>query len=223
MKAVINLILTLSMFFLTTTVYSQLNPPYYNDVKFGLAKSLNNFDREVIKNSPSVAGTKTELITGSWVMTDVKTQVYNRNNITKWETASGEIDANCSWKDILDIVHTVSSGFKWEEPPKTMQPGSFLNIEANYINKEYSTTGKVFTGMKMFIDKVGANQLAMEPEAIEVVKVAKDNKQYNSEVKRGFFTAPKTLFDDTNDCQLIVDCYVGQDHFVTTYTYTYQP
>jgi hypothetical protein len=188
-----------------------------------LVMTLNTFGQDLSSNSPSVTGSKTELTTGSWVMSGVKTQVYNRNNITKWETASGEIDANCSWKDILDIVHTVSTGFKWEEPPKTMQPGSFLNIEANYINKEYSTTGKVYTGIRMFIDKVGANYLVMDPEAIEVMKLAKDNKQYNSEVKKGFFSAPKTLFDDTNDCQLIVDCYVGQDHFVTTYTYTYQP
>jgi len=188
-----------------------------------LVMTLNTFGQELTYNSPSVSGSKTELTTGSWVMTGSKTEVYNRNNITKWETSTGEIDANCSWKDVLNIIHTVNSGFKWQEPPKTMQPGSFLNLEANYINKEYSTTGKVLTGIKMYINRVGGNYLVMEAEAIEVVKLAKDNKQYNTEIKKGFFIAPKTLFDDTNECQLVVDCYVGQDHYVTSYTYAYQP
>lgn len=190
-----------------------------------LVMTLNTFGQEVVyyDNNPSVSGNKTELTTGNWVMSDVKTEIFNKNNITKWNSASGEISANCSWKDILNIVHTVNSGFKWQEPPKTMQPGSFLNIEANYINVEYSTTGKVLAGIKMFIDRAGASYQVMEPEAIEIVKLTKDNKQYGSEMKKGFFTAPKTLFDDTYDCQLIVDCFVGQDHYVTTYTYTYQP
>ena len=192
---------------------------------FALVMTLNTFGQEIAyyDNNPSVSGNKTELTTGSWNMTDVKTEIYNKNNITKWNKSAGVVDANCSWKDMIDIIHTVNSGFKWQDPPKTMQPGSFLNIEANYINFEYSTTGKVLAGIKMFIDRSGANYQKMEPEAIEIVKLSKDNKQYGSEIKKGFFTAPKTFFDDTNNCQLIVDCYVGQDHYVTTYTYTYQP
>jgi hypothetical protein len=174
-------------------------------------------------NSPTGASIKTELTTGSWVMTDVKTHQYNRGYITKWESTSNEITGLCSWKDILDIVHTVSSGFKWDPPPQTMRPGTFLNIDAKYINNEYSTTAKMLTGIKMSIDKVGSSYMANSPDAIEVMKVSKDNKQYSSEDKKGFFNAPKTLFDDTNQCQLIIDCYIGQDHYVTTYTYTYQP
>jgi hypothetical protein len=104
-----------------------------------------------------------------------------------------------------------------------MQPGAFMNIEAKYINNEYSTPCKINTGIKMFIDRQGANYLIMNTDAIEIVKLAKDNKVNNTEVKKGFFTAPKTLFDDTNQCDLIIDCYVGQDHYVSTYTYTYQP
>ena len=85
-------------------------------------------------NTPTGASIKTELTNGSWIMTDVKTNVYNRGNITKWENSSNEIEGLCSWKDILDIVHTVSSGFKWDAPPQTMRPGNFLNIDAKYIN-----------------------------------------------------------------------------------------
>jgi len=175
------------------------------------------------ENIPTGASVKTELSTGSWVLSNVKTHVYNRGNITKWDNASNEISGLCSWKDILDIVHTVSSGFKWEEPPKAMKPGNFLNIEAKYINNEYSTTAKILSGIKIYIDKTGSNYLVNTPDAIEVMRVSKDNKQYTSEDKKGFFNAPKTFFDESNQCDLVVDCYIGQDHFVTTYTYTYQP
>ena len=174
-------------------------------------------------NTPTGASTKTELTTGSWVMTDVKTHVYNRGNITTWENGSNEITGLCTWKDILDIWHTVNSGFKWEEPPHSMKPGNFLNIDAKYINNEYSTTAKLPTGIKMYIDRKGSNYLLNSPDAIEVMKVSKDNRQYASENRKGFFNAPKTLFDETNQCELVVDCFIGQDHYVTTYTYTYQP
>ena len=171
---------------------------------------------------PTSAGEQTELTTGAWMLTDISTRVYNSKNITTWNSASTEITGECSWKDILDIVHTVNIGFKWEEPPKMMPPGKFLSIQADYVNNEYSTPCKVVTRIKMFIDRIGTNHLASNPDAIEIMKVTKDNKQNKSEVKKGFFTAPKTLFDETNQCELTVDCFVGQDHFVTKYLYTYQ-
>ena len=177
-------------------------------------------------NAQDVEGaglTGTELAGGSWVLTNVDQKSYNRTSTTKWSNNSNEVDGLCSWKDILDIVHTVNAGFKWQEPPQKMQPGTYMNLEAIYTNNEYSTTGKVFTGIKMFFDKVGANYMAMNTNGLEVLRVIKDDKQNASEVKKGFFYAPKTLFDETNQCQLIIDCYVGQDHYVTTYTYTYQP
>ena len=193
-------------------------------VVVALVFTLQTFGQEVSNDSyPTGAGNKTELTSGSWVMTDVKTQAYYGKSITKWNTASTEVTGTCSWKDMLDIVHTVNSSFKWEEPPKIMPIGAFLNIEAKYINNEYSTPCKVVTGIKMFMDKVGTNYMAPNPDAIDIMKVTKDNKVNTTEVKKGFFTAPKTLFDDTNQCELIIDCFVGQDHFVTTYTYTYQP
>lgn len=164
-----------------------------------------------------------ELTGGSWVLSGVEQKAYNGTNLTKWKAASNEIDGTYSWKDILDIIHTVNSGFKWEEPPKSMRPGDYLNLEAIYSNLDYSTPSNVKTGIKMFIDKVGTNYMISNPDAIEILKVNKDNKQNMTEVKKGFFDAPKTLFDETRQCQLIVDCWVGKDHYVTTYTYTYQP
>jgi len=170
------------------------------------------------------AGTPTEeLVGGNWVLTGVESKNINTINITKWSPNSNEIVGDCSWKDILEIVHTVSSGFKWQTPPQTMQPGSYMNLEAIYTNLDYATTAKINTGIKIFIERAGANYLVMESNAIEVLKLNKDNKQYANEVKKGFFYAPKTLFDETNQCQLVVDCYVGKDHYITTYSYTYQP
>lgn len=185
--------------------------------------TLQTFGQEVTTDEIPTSASKLELSSGSWVLTSSKTNVYNTNGLTTWDGKTNEIDGECSWKDFLDIVHTVNSGFKWETPPSMMQPGNFLNIEAKYINNEYSTPSRILTGIKMFIDKTGANFMAESREAIEIMKVSKDNKQNASEVKKGFFTAPKTLFDESNKCDLVIDCYIGKDHYVTTYTYTYQP
>lgn len=170
------------------------------------------------------AGTSAEeLVGGSWVLANVESKSINTSNITKWSPKGTEAVGDCSWKDILEIVHTVSSGFKWQEPPQTMQPGSYMNLEVIYTNLDYATTAKINTGVKIFIERSGANYLTMEPNGIEVLKLNKDNKQYANEVKKGFFYAPKSRFDETNQCQLVIDCYVGKDHYVTTYTYNYQP
>lgn len=163
-----------------------------------------------------------ELAGGSWVLTNVESKSINTSNITKWSPKGTEAVGDCSWKDILEIVHTVSSGFKWQAPPQTMQPGSYMNLEAVYTNIDYATTAKINTGIKIFIERAGANYLIMESNGIEVLKLNKDNKQYSNEVKKGFFYAPKSLFGSSNECQLVVDCYVGKDHYVTSYSYTYQ-
>jgi hypothetical protein len=179
-----------------------------------------------VTNDPNMQGAGTfqeELSGGNWVLTQVDAKSYNGVNVTKWNSTASELIGECSWKDVLTIVHTVISSFKWQDPPKMMQPNSYLNLEVIYTNVDYSTTANVNTGVKIFFEKVGASYLAMGPGSVEVLKLNKDNKQYTNEVKKGFFYAPKTFFDNTNQCQLIVDCYVGKDHYVTTYTYTYQP
>lgn len=163
-----------------------------------------------------------ELEGGNWVLTGVETKSYNLMNITKWNTNESGIKATCSWKDKIDIIHTVESGFKWQDPPKNMQPGAYLNLEAVYTNIDYSTTANINTGIKMFFGRVGSDFKNPEANAIEVLKLNKDNKQYANEVKKGFYYAPNMPFDATYTCQFIVDCYVGKDHYVTTYTYAYQ-
>ena len=163
-----------------------------------------------------------ELEGGNWVLMGAESKSYNGINITKWKAGDQQVLGTSSWKDMLDIIHTVESGFKWQDPPKNMQPGAYLNLEAVYTNVDYSTTANINTGIKMFFGRVGSDYKVPESNSIEILKLNKDNKQYANEVKKGFFYAPNTLFDATNMCQLIVDCYVGKDHYVTTYTYTYQ-
>ncbi|MBN8584957.1 MAG: hypothetical protein J0M37_07655 [Ignavibacteria bacterium] len=163
-----------------------------------------------------------ELEGGNWVLTGVEAKSFNGINITKWKANDQQVLGTSSWKDMLDIIHTVESGFKWQDPPKNMQPGAYLNLEAVYTNVDYSTTANINTGIKMFFGRVGSDYKTPEANSVEILKLNKDNKQYANEVKKGFFYAPNMLFDATNMCQLIVDCYVGKDHYVTTYTYMYQ-
>lgn len=176
--------------------------------------------KEVVKEQEKFS--QEELSGGNWVLSGVETKSLNGVNITKWQSNNNELRGNCSWKDVLDIIHTVESGFKWQDPPKNMQPGSYLNLEAIYTNLDYSTTAPINTGIKIFFASTKADVKVMSKGALEVLKLNKDNKQYANEVKKGFFYAPITYFDETNKCQLVVDCYVGKDHYVTTYTYVYQ-
>jgi hypothetical protein len=177
-------------------------------------------NKEVVKETAKFS--QEELTGGNWVLSGVEAKNISGVNITKWQSNNNELKGNCSWKDVLDIIHTVESGFKWQDPPKNMQPGSYLNLEAIYTNLDYSTTAPINTGIKMFFASTKADVKVMGPDALEVLKLNKDNKQYANEVKKGFFYAPITYFDETNKCQLVVDCYVGKDHYVTTYTYVYQ-
>lgn len=163
-----------------------------------------------------------ELTSGMWVLTNTETKILNGVNITKWETANNELLGITSWKDMLNIIHTIESGFKWQEPPKYMQPGTYMNLEAIYTNLDYSTTANINTGIRILIGRTGMDYLVQEQNTIDVLKLNKNSFQYTNEIKKGFFYAPKKFFDESNTCQLIIDCYTGKDHYLTIYTYTYQ-
>ena len=163
-----------------------------------------------------------ELTTGHWVLTDTKVDVFNKGNITKWSPGASNLNALTVWVDQLNIQHTVSSNFKLQEPPAVMPVGSDLSIQANYLNDEYSTTYSLLVGVKVYIDKAGTNPVALNLDAVEVLSMVKNISQHKDEVKTGFFTAPKRFLDDTKQFQMTIDCYSGNDHHVTTYTYTYE-
>ncbi len=203
----------------STTIENESTPNVIN-----IESNENKKETNVVNIEPNEGAgiSKEELVGGTWVLSGVESKSYNGINITKWQNNNNELKGNCSWKDVLEIIHTVESGFKWQDPPKSMQPGSYLNLEAVYTNLDYSTTASINTGIKMFYASTKSDVKTMGADAVEVLKLNKDNKQYANEVKKGFYYAPNFLFDETNKCQLVVDCYVGKDHYVTTYTYVYQ-
>lgn len=165
--------------------------------------------------------TKTDLMSGIWVLTETNTSKFNNANVTKWGGFEQNISANCVWVDILNIEHSISCSFKWLDPPKTMNPGKDTKFGIEYIYNDYASTNKVVYGIKAKLDNFSADYMAAGPNALEVARLTKDNKNYNSETKTLYFTAPKQFLGETNQMQLIVDCYMGQDHYVTYYTYTW--
>ncbi len=52
---------------------------------------------------------KEELNGGTWVLQGVESKAYNGINITKWQNTNNtnQVLGNCSWKDVLEIVHKV--------------------------------------------------------------------------------------------------------------------
>lgn len=179
------------------------------------------------ENNPAPSGspgveemTYTQEAIGYWELSSTN-NAFNPSKITNWTGSELSLTGQSVWKDILDIQHTVSSSFKWERPPERMVPGMEISLTGEYIDNEYSTTGKIVTGIKIYIDKIGTPINKPSRDAIEVVKLNKDYKQHISEAKKNKFSAPKFYIGKSKDIQVIVDCYVGTDHYVSTYTYTW--
>jgi len=178
-------------------------------------------------NNPVPSGTSSEEHSsvseeaiGYWEL-NTTNNANNPTKITKWSETGTKLTGTSEWKDILDIIHTVSSSFNWDNPPERMVPGMELNLKGAYVNNEYSTTGKIQTGIKIFVDKVGEPIEKPSYDAIQIVRLSKDNKQHISEERNGKFSAPKYFRGKSKDIQVIVDCYIGTDHYVTTYEYNW--
>lgn len=173
------------------------------------------------KNGFAYVDPESEPVSGYWEFTGSKTDIYSADKNTLWDNNSDLIVATSTWIDMLKIEHTVSSSFKWEQPPQRLMPGSDNKISGNYINNEYSTPNRVLTGLRILIDRTNEAFSEANAGSTEILKVLKDNKQHVSEVKTGFFSAPKFFRGDTREIRLLVDCYIGKDHYVTTYTYNW--
>jgi hypothetical protein len=178
-------------------------------------------------NNPAPSGspgeeqmTYTQEAIGYWELNGTN-NAFNPSKVTNWTGGEQNLTGVSVWNDILNIQHTVSSSFKWEKPPERMVPGMEVNLTGEYIDNEYSTTGKTVTGIKIYIDKIGTPINKPSLDAIEIVKLNKDNKQHVSEARKNKFSAPKFYIGKSKDIQVIVDCYVGTDHYVSTYTYTW--
>lgn len=178
-------------------------------------------------NNPAPSGspgeeemTYTQEAIGYWELNGTN-NAFNPSKITNWKGSELNLTGESVWNDMLNIQHTVSSSFKWERPPEKMIPGMELNLSGEYIDNEYSTTGKTATGIKIFIDKVGTPINKPSRDAVEIIKLNKDYRQHISEAKNNKFAVPKFYIGKSKDIQVIVDCYVGNDHYVSTYTYTW--
>jgi hypothetical protein len=178
---------------------------------------LNNFTN-AFNSKFTVLGS--EPMNGYWQLTDTKTETYNGAKYTQW--TNGEmITATSIWKDILNIEHTVASSFKWEQPPEKMMPGLEVSLSGTYDNIEYSTTNRVYTGIKIFMDRAGVSFYNTSNDAIQVVNVNKDNKTHTAEIQKGKFISPKHFMGEGTQIQIMVDCFIGKDHYITTYIYNF--
>jgi hypothetical protein len=179
------------------------------------------------ENNPAPSGSPGESTTtnndesiGYWQLTG-QNNGFNPTKITKWNASEQAVTGISSWKDFLEIIHTVSSSFKWDKPPEKMIPGTDVDLKGTYKNIEYSTTGAIKTGIKIFIEKVGDPISEPGYDAIDILKMTKDYKQHMSEVKNATYSPPKFFRGKSKDIQLVVDCYIGSDHYVTTYIYNW--
>lgn len=163
---------------------------------------------------------ESEPMNGYWQLTDTRTETYNGVKHTQW-TNGDVITATSVWIDILNIEHTVASSFKWEQPPVKMMPGLEVSLSGTYDNIEYSTTSKVLTGIKIYMDRAGSTFYNTSSEAIQVVNVSKDNKLHTAEIQKGAFIAPKHFMGEATQIQIMVDCFIGKDHYLTTYIYNF--
>lgn len=161
----------------------------------------------------------TDPVNGSWELNSTKIDQVKGANDTKFENGSNMIVGTSSWIDILKIEHTVSSSFKWDDPPQKLIPGQDMKISGTYINNEYSTPNRVLTGLKIYSDRDNRPFSEVIPSAWEIFEINKDNKHHGSEVKTGFFPAPKFYQGDSREMNIVVDCFIGKDHYVVTYVY----
>jgi hypothetical protein len=167
-----------------------------------------------------IASLESEPMNGYWELSNSTSQAVDMARITKWTTGDNLV-ALSVWKDILNIEHTVSSSFKWDTPPSKLMPGIEIQMAGKYENVEYSTPNRVLTGIKIMVDKAGTNFMNSTSNAIQVVNLNKDNKQHSSELQNGKFLAPKHFIGEGNEIVITVDCFIGKDHYVSTYTYTF--
>ena len=164
---------------------------------------------------------KTELNGGTWLLTDRRMERFNNAGVTKWSGSDQNVLGECKWVDVLNIEHSIEGGFKWGDAPRTMIPGADTKFNIEYVYDNYATTNNVAFGMKVKIDNITADYMAASPTSLDIMRISKNGRNYGSETKTAYFTAPKTFLGESNQISLLVDCYMGQDHYVATYTYTW--
>jgi hypothetical protein len=188
---------------------------------FNAAYSQEVKDTETLNRELGYAGLPNEPMSGYWMLVNSKTEVANLVKHTEWTVESGLLTANTNWEDAHKIEETISASFKWDNPPDKMLPGSEVQIKGTFVNNEYSSISRVPYGLLVSLGSTNIKYYNAKSEASEVLQISKNYKQHNSEVKDGWFTAPKHYAGESTWIQLMIDCYVGQDHYVTTYIFSW--
>ena len=177
-------------------------------------------DKEVqlVNNSTNTVSTS-DPIRGYWELSGTYSENFSDKRITSWVSDNGMMVGTSRWIDVLNIEHTVSSSFKWDSPPQILYSGIDVKLGGSYVNNEYSTTERMKTGMKVysFIGKEGESGKGNT----DLLKMVKDNKLHESENKMAFFIPPNYYSGDTREMKIIVDCYIGRDHYITTFDYLF--
>lgn len=181
----------------------------------------NNVDMASSQSYSSYTGDPNEPVNGYWTLKDFKTERKSSGNKTKWITQPEQLTVNGEWLDFLKIKHTVSCSFEWIKPPANLIPGADNTIKVTYKNNEYSTTGKVNMGVNVILDKIGNTAGGQNLESIDIIKLVKGYTNHVTEDKYGFFKTPKYYRGDNETIELVIDCYMESDHYITTYYYTW--
>lgn len=155
---------------------------------------------------------------GYWSLTATDNSILGSNSENKWSGATEDVSIAMKWKDSWSIEHSIGCKYQWQEPPAQIKPGGDVKMVGTYTNNEYSTTNKVLTGLKIILYKSEAGNSSSGSEPIEILAIARDNRNYSNEVKAGFIQAPKTGSNET-ELRMIITCYAGSTKFTTVYTY----
>jgi hypothetical protein len=179
----------------------------------------NNGDIAFTQTYYNYSGDPNEPVNGYWTLKDFKTERKSAGYSTKWVTQPENLTVKGQWLDYLKIRHTVSCNFEWLKPPANLIPGTDNTFKITYKNNEYSTTGKVKMGVNVTLDKIGNTAGSQDLETIDIIKLVKGFNNHETEDKYGFFKTPKYYRGDNETIELIIDCYLESDHYITTYYY----
>lgn len=174
----------------------------YNNLEQAFVETYNDDIKEAIK--------------GSWIFTGSWGEVLNKTKYTDWIGNDNNLIGNSRWKDILSIQHTISCSFSWISPPNVLTPGNEVLLSASYINNEYSSTSKIFSGIRIVLEK---GEIISDNKSSEILFMKKDNLNKNNETKLGNLFIPKYYKGDPEQILIFIDCFIGNDHYRMFYSY----
>jgi hypothetical protein len=143
---------------------------------------------------------------GLWQLKDVQI----KNEKCNWKGTDGELTLYTKWNDFLQIQHIIDCKLRWTNFPSLLRPDTDLEFSTEFINKEYSTTSNLQTGIRLILT------------GIKPVKIFELNKNFNNhqtETKTVKVLIPK--HNETKELKITVECFSGQAKYSTIYSYVW--